>query len=145
MTRFAFVGGAFAGYLNVLWQSGYPSFADAQVPEINDFNVLPTVRQRGIGTALMEEAERVIAARSPVAGVGVGMAAGYGPAQRLYVRRGYVPDGRGLMTHERPVVEGERVIVDDDLVLYFTKLLGAAWNGVRGRRTCIQENGEDRH
>ena len=126
VTRFAFADGAFAGYLNILWQSGYPPFADAQVPEINDFNVLPTVRRRGIGTALMEEAERVIAARSPVAGVGVGMAAGYGPAQRLYLRRGYVPDGCGLTTHERPVVEGERVIVDDDLVLYFTRLLGAA-------------------
>jgi len=145
VTRFAFVGGAFAGYLNVLWRSKYPPFAKARVPEINDFNVLPALRQRGIGTALMGEAEQVIAARSQIAGVGVGMAAGYGPAQRLYVRRGYIPDGRGLMTHERPVVEGERVIVDDDLVLYFTKLLGAAWNGVRGRRTCIQENGEDRH
>ena len=126
LARFAFVGGAFAGYLNVLWQSGYPPFADAQVPEINDFNVLPTVRRHGIGSALMEEAERLIATRSPVAGVGVGMAAGYGPAQRLYVGRGYVPDGRGLMTHERPVVEGESVFVDDDLVLYFTKILGAA-------------------
>ena len=126
VTRFAFADGAFAGYLNVLWQSGYPPFGDALIPMINDFNVLPTVRRRGIGTALMEEAERVIAVRSPVAGVGVGMAAGYGPAQRLYLRRGYVPDGRGLMTHERPVVEGESVSIDDDLVLYFTKLLSAA-------------------
>ena len=126
VTRFAFVGGVFAGYLNVLWRSNYPPFADAHIPEINDFNVLPPARRRGIGTALMDEAERVIAARSPVAGVGVGMAAGYGPAQRLYVKRGYVPDGRGLMTHERPVVEGESVRVDDDLVLYFTKRLKAA-------------------
>jgi hypothetical protein len=47
----------------------------------------------------------------------------YGMAQRLYVRRGYVPDGRGLMTHERPIVNGESVVVDDDLVLYFTKQL----------------------
>ena len=126
VTRFAFVGGAFAGYLNVLWQSGYPPFADARIPEINDFNVRPAVRGRGIGTALMDEAERVIAARSPVAGVGVGMAADYGAAQRLYVRRGYVPDGRGLMTHERPVAYGESVRVDDGLVLYFTKQLRAA-------------------
>ena len=126
VTRFAFLDGAFAGYLNVLWRSGYPPFADADIPEINDFNVLPAFRRRGIGTALMDEAERVIAARSPVAGVGVGMASGYGAAQRLYVRRGYIPDGRGLMTHERPVVEGESVRVDDDLVLYFTKQLRAA-------------------
>jgi GNAT superfamily N-acetyltransferase len=125
VTRFAFLGGVFAGYLNVLWQSGYPPFAEAQIPEINDFNVLPTVRRQGIGTALMAEAERVIAAQSPVAGIGVGMTADYGAAQRLYVRRGYVPDGRGLMTHERPVVNGESVPVDDGLALYLTKPLRA--------------------
>ena len=126
VTRFAFVGGVFAGYLNVLWRSNYPPFADAHIPEVNDFNVLPPYQRRGIGTALMDEAEQVIAARSAVAGIGVGMAAGYGAAQRLYVRRGYVPDGRGLMTHERPVIEGESVRVDDDLVLYFTKQLRSA-------------------
>lgn len=126
VTRFAFVGGRFAGYPNVLWHSGYPAFADAHIPEINDFNVLPTARRRGIGTALMDEAEQVIATRALAAGVGVGMAADYGATQRLYVRRGYVPDGLGLMTHGRPVIYGESVPVDDDLILYFTKRLRAA-------------------
>ena len=102
------------------------AFAEALVPETNDFNVLPTVRRGGIGAALMDEAERVIAARSAIAGIGVGMTADYGAAQRLYVRRGYLPDGRGLMTHERPVITGKSVLVDDDLVLYFTKCLSAA-------------------
>jgi len=122
-TWFAFLGGAFAGYLNVLWRSWYPPFAAECIPEVNDFNVLPHLRRQGIGTALMDEAERVIVERSPVAGIGVGVTADYGDAMRLYVRRGYVPDGRGLTTHERPVVYGESVIVDDDLVLYFTKRL----------------------
>jgi GNAT superfamily N-acetyltransferase len=122
-TRFAFLGGEFAGYLNVLCRSGYPPFAAEGIPEINDFNVLPHLRRQGVGTALMDEAERVIAERSPVAGIGVGMTADYGDAMRLYVRRGYVPDGRGLTTHERPVVHGESVVVDDDLVLYLTKRL----------------------
>ena len=123
VTRFAFASGVFAGYLNVLWQSGYPPFAAAYIPEISDFNVLPMFRKQGFGTALMDEAERVIAARSPVAGVGVGMTQDYGMAQRLYIRRGYIPDGQGLMTHERPVVYGESIPVDDGLVLYFTKQL----------------------
>lgn len=122
-TRFAFLSDVFVGYLNVIWQSGYPPFSAAQIPEISDFNVLPSFQKQGIGTALMEESERVIALRSPVAGVGVGMTQDYGNAQRLYVRRGYIPDGRGLMTHERPVVYGESVLVDDGLVLYFTKRL----------------------
>lgn len=74
----------------------------------------------------MDEAERVIAARSAVAEIGVGMMADYGAAQHLHVRRGCLPDGRGLMTHERPVIAGKSALVDDDLVLYLTKRLSAA-------------------
>ena len=48
------------------------------------------------------------------------MTADYGSAQRMYVKRGYVPDGRGLVTHGEFVTYGEPAIVDDDLVLYFT-------------------------
>ena len=47
----------------------------------------------------------------------------YGVAQRLYVLRGYVPDGLGLHWKDHPTRYGEEVRVDDDLVLYFTKEL----------------------
>ena len=120
----AFVDAAFAGYLNVVWESGYTPFREENIPEIQDFNVLPPLRQQGIGTRLMEAAEQQIVERGfSVVGIGVGMTPDYGAAQRLYVRRGYVPDGRGLTTHERTVVYGESVVVDDDLALYFTKRL----------------------
>jgi GNAT superfamily N-acetyltransferase len=117
----AFLDGRFAGYLTIVWQSGYAPFRDAGIPEIVDFNVLPGLRRRGIGSALMEAAEQRIAERSAIVGIGVGMDADYGSAQRLYVKRGYVPDGRGLIAHDRPVVHGETVAVDDGLVLCFTK------------------------
>jgi hypothetical protein len=74
----------------------------------------------------MDRAERVIAVRSAIAGLGVGMDAGYGAAQRLYVRRGYVPDGLGLTTHNQPAKWGDTVRVGDDLVLYFVKQLATA-------------------
>ena len=115
--------GTFAGYVTVLWQSGYPPFRDAGIPEIVDFNVLPQLRQKGIGSQLMDEAERRVAERSAVVGIGVGMDRDYGAAQRLYVKRGYVPDGRGLISHDRPVAWGDTVIVDDCLILHFTKNL----------------------
>jgi GNAT superfamily N-acetyltransferase len=123
--------GRFAGYLTVVWRSGYPPFREAGIPEIVDFNVLPHLRRRGIGSRLMDEAEHVIAERSPEAGIGVGMDPDYGPAQRLYVKRGYVPDGRGLYTDDRPVAWGETVTVDDGLVLHFTKRLrhSTGWPG----------------
>ena len=113
----------FAGYLTIVWASEYPPFREAGIPEIVDFNVLKKFQRRGIGSALMDEAERRIAAVSPVAGIGVGLDPDYGPAQILYVRRGYVPDGRGAHSHEQPLRYGEMVKVDDGLALFLTKAL----------------------
>lgn len=58
-------------------------------------------------------------------GIGVGMYADYGAAQRLYVRRGYVPDGRGVSYRDRIVLGGETVVADDALVLHLRKDLPA--------------------
>ena len=118
----AWVAERFAGYLTIVWQSDYPPFRDARIPEIRDFNVLPDVRRMGIGTALMDEAEARIFECSSFVGIGVGMTQDYGAAQRMYVQRGYVPDGRGLITHEQPVAYGVPVMVDYGLVLFFTKI-----------------------
>jgi len=117
----AFYDNKFAGYVTIIWQSEYPSFVKKGIPEINDLNVHPAFRRRGIATALVNEAERRIFERSPVAGIGVGMYADYGPAQRMYALRGYVPDGLGMAYKGKPVIPGEKVPVDDDLILYLTK------------------------
>jgi ribosomal protein S18 acetylase RimI-like enzyme len=113
------------GYVTIVWESDYPPFNEAGIPEINDFNVLPQFRQRGIGTSLLDEAERRISVRSPLAGIGVGLYTSYGPAQRLYIKRGYIPDGNGVSSSGRVVGKGELVAVDDDLALYFTKNLSS--------------------
>lgn len=39
----------------------------------------------------------------------------------LYVKRGYIPDGKGVAYNYIPVMPGEKYPVDDDLVLWFTK------------------------
>ena len=51
----------------------------------------------------------------------MGLFAEYGPAQRMYARRGYVPDGRGLCRGATPVQEGETVTVDHGLLLWLIK------------------------
>ena len=71
----------------------------------------------------MDKAESEIAKVSPVAGIGVGMTGDYGAAQKLYILRGYIPDGRGLHWRDHHVHYREDVTVDDDLALYLTKEL----------------------
>lgn len=119
----AFLEDLFAGYLTIVWQPDYPPFRAEKIPEIQDFNVLPQFRRKGVGTSLMDTAEQLVAGYSLIIGIGVGMTADYGAAQRLYVRRGYVPDGRGLVSNNQFLKYGEMVKVDDGLALYFTKLL----------------------
>jgi GNAT superfamily N-acetyltransferase len=119
----AFVAGDFAGYVTINWSPTYPPFRAGKIPEIQDFNVLPRFRRQGVGTRLMDEAERKISVRSGAVGIGVGMLPDYGAAQRLYILRGYVPDGKGL-TYEGCIVEqGDEITVNDGLVLYLTKTL----------------------
>jgi GNAT superfamily N-acetyltransferase len=126
LSRFVLVArsdAAIAGYVTIMWQSGYPPFREAGIPEIQDFNVLPDFRRQGIGSQLMNEAERLIAKRSRGCGIGVGLHHDYGAAQRLYALRGYVPDARGITSHGRRVNWGDEAKVDDDLVLWLTKPL----------------------
>jgi len=119
----AFVDDEFAGYLTVNWNPTYPPFRDDGIPEIQDFNVLPRFRRQGIGTCLMDEAEREVSQRSTVAGIGLGMSPDYSAAQRLYVLRGYVPDAQGLRRSGSPVKHGDDIVVNETLVLYLTKSL----------------------
>lgn len=119
----AFIEAEFAGYLTICWHSSYEPFRSQGIPEIVDFNVLPKFRRQGIGTQLMNQAESEIVAVSSIAGIGVGMDSDYGAAQRLYVLRGYVPDGRGLHYRDRPVKYGQQITVDDRLAIYLTKEL----------------------
>lgn len=112
--------GQFAGYITIVWQSDYPPFRQANIPEVVDFNVLLEYRRLKIGMVLMDAAEDRIALRAPVAGIGVCMHTDYGAAQVLYIKRGYVPDGRGVFYQGRYPVHGEQVWIGDDLVLYLT-------------------------
>jgi GNAT superfamily N-acetyltransferase len=119
----AAVAGEFAGYVTVNWTPTYAAFLALNIPEIQDLNVLAAFRRRGIGTMLLNRAEEEIGGRSTIAGIGVGLHPGYNEAQRLYAKRGYVPDGRGVTYRNRYVEEGMQVVLDDDLVLHLTKCL----------------------
>jgi GNAT superfamily N-acetyltransferase len=117
----AWVGRAVAGYVTLKLSSSYPFFQDNHIPEINDLNVLPQYRKLGIGSSLLDYAEARAVKEYSSVGIGVGLYADYGAAQRLYIKRGYIPDGRGVTYDYHLVEPGETVVVDDDLVLWFVK------------------------
>ncbi len=92
----AMENGEIAGYVNILWKAQYPGFQKNDIPEINDLVVVDKYRCRGIGAALMEEAEQLVASRGyAIVGLGCGDTAYYQAARRLYAKRGYIPDGSG--------------------------------------------------
>lgn len=122
----AFVSGTFAGYVTVNWQPRYAPLAAASIPELQDLNVLPPFRRRGIATRLIDEAEALVHSRSEQVGIAVGLHPGYNAAQRLYVLRGYVPDGNGVTVRDEPIFDRQTVVMDDDVVLHFVKSLGRA-------------------
>ena len=117
--------GRLAGYVTVVWNSDDPDFRMKGTPEIMDLNVLPEFRKMGIGSVLLDEAEAEAAKRTEMVGIRVGLHKGYGPAQRLYVRRGYTPDGSGVLVRGRVPEEGAEVRLDDETTLRLTKHVGS--------------------
>src|SRR5579862_7743156 len=125
-TRTCFVAifdGQFAGYVTVNWRPVYAGFADLNIPEIQDLNVFTSYRRKGIASRLLDRAEGEAARLSGAIGIAVGLHPGYNAAQRLYAQRGYIPDGRGITYRNCFVQEGANVVLDDDLVMHFTKQL----------------------
>src|SRR5260221_5847074 len=97
--------------------------------ELNDLQF----QRQGIAPRLMDMAEQLIATCLRKAGITVGLLDAYGPAQRLYARRGYVPDGRSACQGQRPLKQGETVTVDHDLILCLTKDLGYVHDTHKGQ------------
>lgn len=114
--------GADAGYGMINWAPQYTLYKRLGIPEIQDLNVLPVFRRRGIAAALIAYCEEQVRARGCTqAGICVGLHAGFGAAQRLYVRLGYVPDGFGVTYDRQTLTAGEFRPVDDNLCLMMVK------------------------
>lgn len=115
--------GSPVGYINLCPDSDRGAFGGKGYPEIIDFGVLEKYRNRGIGSILMDVAEKIAAKYADIVYLGVGLHSGYGSAQRMYVKRGYIPDGSGIWYQDKVCEPYEACQNDDDLVLYFSKEL----------------------
>ena len=114
------VGGVLVGYVTILPCAKQGPFAEIY-PELSDFNVFEPFQNQGIGNFLMEEAENRVKFFSDKVTLGVGLHSGYVPAQRLYIKRGYIPDGSGVWYRNQPLEMNATIQNNDDLVLYLSK------------------------
>lgn len=119
------LNGEAAGYITLCKQAEGGPLRGKHIPEIKDFNVLQKFQRRGIGTRLMDAVEALAAESSDRVCLGVGLYSGYGTAQRMYTKRGYVFDGSGVWYGEEtePVPAGQSRPVDDSLNLYLVREL----------------------
>lgn len=117
------VEGRPAGYINLYYKAEC-TFAGTGFPMIVDFAVLEIFRRKGVGTKLMDTAEKLAAEICDTVCLGVGLHSGYGSAQRMYVKRGYIPDGSGVWYRDKICGPYQDCCNDDDLVLLLSKKLG---------------------
>lgn len=110
-----------AGYISVYPKSIEGPFGNQDLPEIVDFGVLEKYRRRGIGSQLMDQAETIASRYADMVYLGVGLHEGYGAAQRMYAKRGYIPDGSGVWHNNQPCRPDESYPLDDELYLWFYK------------------------
>lgn len=111
-----------AGYVNI-YKTGTGGFGGKGLPVIVDFGVLEKYRRRGIGSRLMDAAEQAAGRYADTVWLGVGLHSGYGSAQRMYVKRGYIPDGTGVWYQGKVLDQYAPCENDDELVLFLSKKL----------------------
>ena len=110
------------GYCILNWQPKYQAFQRLGIPEIQDLNILPDFRQQGFARRMIAHCEDLARARGiKMMGIGVGLHASFGPAQRLYIALGYQPDGQGISYDRQPISAGDLRPVDDELCLMMLK------------------------
>lgn len=110
------------GLLN--WNPRYSLYKRLSIPEIQDLNVVPSARRKGVATAMIKWCEGLARAkRKDMIGIGVGLTRDYGPAQILYTKLGYIPDGYGVTYDRKGVTPHETYPMNDDLSLMMIKKL----------------------
>jgi ribosomal protein S18 acetylase RimI-like enzyme len=131
-TLFGYKTGELIGILTIRWQTRNPLLRRQNIPLIQNIEIKHDRRGQGLGNELMEHAERFAAARTDRIAICVSISEAFGAAQRLYVKRGYIPDGQGVtkvyeptekdgLARLEPLRDGQTVRVDGSLQLWLIK------------------------
>ena len=111
--------GQVTGYVSVYYD--YEKLDGVSYPGVVDFGVLEKYRNNGIGTALMDAAENTAFKSGGRIYLGVGLCGDYGAAQRMYIKRGYIPDGKGVYYNDKIAERNKEYPNDDDFFLKLYK------------------------
>lgn len=125
-TRVVFIAelsGSVKGQCTLVLHPTEGPFGNRGIPEIEDLTVFFDVHNRGIGNRLLDAAEKEAAKAADRVYLAVGIHSGYGPAQRIYAKRGYIPDGTGVWYQGKVLDQYAPCVNDDDLLLYLSKQL----------------------
>ena len=112
-----------AGYVFVYYKCRWGGLANSCIPGVVDLIVFQKYRKKGIATALMDAAEAIARKYASRVYLDVCLNSEYGPAQRLYIKRGYLPDGKGAYYEEKVCETGAVIKNDDELTLCLVKEL----------------------
>ncbi len=115
--------GEVAGYVFVYYKCKWGGLGNCNIPGIVDLLVFKPYRQKGVATALMDMAEKLAKKYSNRIYLDVCLNSEYGPAQRLYVKRGYIPDGKGVYYEEKVCDINAECKNNDELTLCLVKKL----------------------
>ena len=115
--------GAVAGICTLVLHPTDGPWGGQKYPEIQDLCVFFHIHRKGIGSRLLDAAEAEAAKRADMVYLAVGVHSGYGPAQRMYVKRGYNFDGSGVWYKGKQLEQYAECCNDDDLLLFMSKPL----------------------
>jgi len=93
------------------------------LPCVVDLFVFEPYRRTGITTLLMDACEDIARKYSNHIYLDVGLNSDYGPAQRMYIRRGYLPDGKGVYYRQKVCPADAECRNNDELTLCLIKNL----------------------
>lgn len=111
------------GYITLIINPEEGPFGKLNIPEISDFNVFEEFQRQGIGQSLLDEIICRAKEINNLVGIGVGLHTGYGVAQRMYIKNGFIPDGKGVYYKGEILEQNTDCKNDDNLALYLIKNL----------------------
>lgn len=116
--------GMIAGYVFLYYRCKWGGLGGKGIPGIVDLFVFPSFRNHGIAGKLLDVAEEIAGAYCDRVYLDVCLAGEYGVAQKLYMKRGYLPDGKGVYYKEQVCLMNALCKNDDELTLCLIKELG---------------------